>query len=121
MAKKSPRSPRIDFRVSVQVEAQSRLQQFYSRNLSSGGIYLEVTGEPPAIGSQLQLKFDIPQAKKTLTAQAEVVHHHKFEEMDQDLEKTARTGIGLKFLKLSKNDENVISQFVTGKGLRVSS
>lgn len=112
--------PRVNFKVNVSVENQSRLQQFYSRNLSSGGIFLEIPGKPPAIGNRLKLSFEIPGVNQSVTVDAEVIYHHRFETMDEKFKKrVAKHGIGLKFLNLSKEDESVIHQYVTGKAVSV--
>ncbi len=115
------RKPRIDLRVAVQVEEKSRLQQFYSRNLSTGGIFLEVPGTPPKIGSKVKVSFEVPELNKTITADAEVVHHHRFAEMDPKFNEKERFGIGLRFLNLGKENENLIQAYVAGKNLRVTS
>jgi uncharacterized protein (TIGR02266 family) len=113
--------PRIDLRVSVQVEQESRLQKFFSRNLSSGGVFLEVADEPPAIGTHLKLAFDIPGIQRSFRAEAEVVHHHRFETYDDKMKKQTRTGIGLKFLNLTAADQTLIQKYIAGKDVRVRS
>ena len=117
--KRRTRKPRADFRVSVSVEDQSRLQQFYSRNLSSGGIYLEISTEPPPIGSELRISFEIPNRKRSITTDAVVIHHHNYQALDNDFRNVSRFGIGLKFLALSKDDQKLIEEFVKGKELHV--
>ncbi len=112
---------RIDLSVAVRVEHQSRLQEFYSRNLSSGGIFLEVAGNPPAIGSKLTLNFEVPALARAFSVEAEVMHHHAFETMDEKFSrKILKHGIGLRFLSLTKRDQDLIHQYVSGKDLRVS-
>lgn len=105
----------------MRVKNQSRLQEFYSRNLSSGGIYLEIPNDPPAVGSKLTLTFEIPGLGKSFSADAEVVHQHSFESMDENFTNTARHGVGLRFINLRGEDEKLIQKFITGKDLRVSS
>lgn len=113
--------PRKDIRVSVRVEQASRLQQFHSRNLSSGGIYLEVKGDVPAIGTKLRLNFEVPGLNRTIEAEAEVIYHHNFESMDEKMETAQKMGIGLKFLSLKGGDREMIEKYVTGKDLHVRS
>jgi c-di-GMP-binding flagellar brake protein YcgR len=112
---------RVDFKVAVSVERESRLQQFYSRNLSSGGIFLEIAGEPPPVGSKLKLAFEVPEPKKTIRVEAEVVHHHLFDSLDAKMRKMKCTGIGLKFLNIGPDDQKMITQFITGKDVSVRS
>ncbi len=118
--KESRINPRVDFNVEVRVQLLSRLQQFYSRNLSRGGIFLEVPGRPPAIGSKLRLQFSIPELQRTFLVDAEVVHMHTFQVLDENLRrKVARHGIGLRFMDLKPEDEDLIQKYVTGKDLSV--
>ncbi len=111
--------PRIDFRVAVNVQQASRLQQFYSRNLSRGGIFLEIPGDSPPVGATLNLEFQVPDPKTEIQVSAEVVHHHVFDALDDQMRKVQRAGIGLKFLNLNPEDQQLISRFVTGKDLHV--
>lgn len=111
---------RIDFDVEVQVQHLSRLQAFYAKNLSRGGIFLEVPGKPPAIGSKLRLQFAIHELQKTFKVDAEVVHMHTFQVLDESLrKKVAKHGIGLRFLNLGPEDEAMIQKYITGKDLNV--
>ncbi len=112
---------RTNLRVAVKVEHKSRLQEFYSRNLSSGGIFLEVEKKLPAIGSKLKLKFEVPGLRKAIMAEAEVLHHHSYETMNEKMEAFTRKGMGLRFLNLSEQDEALINEYITGKELHVSS
>ncbi len=114
-------SARLDLRVAVQVGNQSRLQQFYSRNLSSGGIFIEVAGDLPVIGTKLSLNFDVPGLKQSFQVEAEVLHHHHYETMDDQFRKTERTGIGLRFLNLSPEHKGLIEKYISGKGVIVRS
>jgi uncharacterized protein (TIGR02266 family) len=111
---------RIDLKIAVKVQHLSRLQQFYSQNLSRGGIFLEVPGKPPSIGAKLRLQFEVPGMKKPVTVDAEVVHQHTFQTLDENVrKKVAKHGIGLRFLNLTKEDEALIEQHITGKDLSV--
>jgi uncharacterized protein (TIGR02266 family) len=121
MKNKSNRLPRVDLRVSVQVEQPSRLQTYYSRNLSSGGIYIELNEPPPPLGTKLKLTFEVPGLGKPIQAEAEVLHHHVYETMSEQMQKVKGYGMGLKFSDLSSKDEKLISQYVAGKGLHVRS
>ncbi|MFH1262075.1 MAG: PilZ domain-containing protein [Pseudomonadota bacterium] len=112
--------PRADFKIAVKVEHLSRLQQFYSQDLSSGGIFLEVPGKPPEIGAKLRLQFQVPGIKKPIVVDAEVMHQHTFQLIDPSLrKKVARHGIGLRFLNLDPKDAELIQKHVTGKDLSV--
>lgn len=108
-------------RIAVQAEHQSRLQQFYSRNLSSGGIYVEVEGSLPAIGTKMKLTFEVPKLGRSIQAEAEVLHHHQFQDLDKDLNSTPKHGMGLRFVNLSKSDEALIHKYISGKDLHVRS
>lgn len=112
----------MDFNVAVSVENQSHLQEFYSRNLSSGGIFLEVPGNPPPIGAKVKLRFTISPIERSFSVQAQVIHHHHYKSMNEKLSKTeAHHGIGLEFLDLSAQDQELIESYITGRALHVSS
>lgn len=112
--------PRIDFQVAVKVQHLSLLQQFYSKNLSRSGIFLQVPGKPPPIGAKLRLQFSIPDLKKTVTVDAEVIHQHTFQTLDENLrKKVAKHGVGLRFLNLNPEDQELILKYVTGRELSV--
>jgi len=120
MTKKEVRkSPRVNLRIVVHVEQQSRLQQFFSKNLSSGGIFLEMGKDAPKVGAKLTIAFEVPGLDKKITAQAQVVHRFSIEEMDSEMRQQTKMGIGLKFLNLSETDKKLISEYITGKGLHV--
>lgn len=119
MANQSKRAAeRRDFKVQVQVQHESQLQKFYSKNISSGGIFLQTEDLIP-IGNELQLSFSIPGRKQPLKVSAKVVRHHKMQGMDDNFNPTNINGIGLSFVNLSSEDQNTIDQYITGKGLAV--
>jgi len=118
-SKSRKRKARIDLVVSVNVEHQSQLQKFFSRNISAGGIFLEVPGDPPAIGTKLKLSFEVPELGRSIQAEAEVVHHHRFSDIDGQMKSVRRFGIGLKFVNLERKDEELIHEYVSGKELSV--
>ena len=119
--KNKRKNPRADLRVAVSVEQKSRLQQFYSKNLSTGGIYLELEGEAPTMGTKMNLTFEVPGLPKTIRVEAMVVHRLTFDSMDAEMQNQKLSGIGLKFLNLSPTDRKLINEYVTGKGLHVES
>lgn len=73
------------------------------------------------IGTELRLQFAVPELKKTFSVTAEVVHMHTFQAMDEKMKKrVARHGIGLRFINLKKEDEELILKYVRGKDLSVN-
>ncbi len=121
MAKQKERSaPRINLRVTVKAEYQSRLQEFYSRNLSAGGIFLEVEQDLPKVGTKLKLKFEVPGLRSPIEVEAEVLHHHSYETMDEKMQPLTRRGIGLHFLNLEDPARQLLDEYVKGRELHVS-
>jgi c-di-GMP-binding flagellar brake protein YcgR len=78
---------RLDLRVPVRIELDGRALHGHSRNLSLGGMLVDLA-EPVALGSRLRLVFDLPDGQGEIDALAEVRW------TDPDL------GIGVQFLGL---------------------
>jgi Tfp pilus assembly protein PilZ len=102
----------------VETAHESRLQKFYSRNISRGGIFLEMHEVIP-VGKELHLIFNIPGRNQPLEVAARVVRHHQMSSMDENFNPTAVQGVGLSFVNLSEEDRHIIEQFITGKGLAI--
>ncbi len=115
-------TPRAELKVNVNVERQSRLQEYYSKNISEGGIFLIVSGkEPPLKGEVLTLTFKIPNLAKELQIEGQVIYIQNIETLN---EKTGRTvkkqGIGIKFINLTSKDKKILSQYISGKDVSVA-
>jgi hypothetical protein len=112
---------RINLKVAVRVQHHSRLQEFYSRNLSSGGIFLELPSRPPPVGTEMTLTFQVPVINRTFTVKGEIMHQHIFETTDATFKrKVLRYGIGLRFVDLTDQDQKLIQEYVSGKDLHVN-
>ncbi len=111
-------SPRRDINVAVTTQSHSRLQEFYAKNISGGGIFLEME-ESPAMGERFKLAFTIPGKNEPLQVEAEVVRHHPIETMDADFNPKQIQGVGLRFTDLTAEQQQLIEQYVRGRGLSV--
>jgi Tfp pilus assembly protein PilZ len=100
------------------VAHESHLQKFYSKNISEGGIFLEMDEFIP-IGNEVALAFAIPGVKKALKVTAKVVRHHKMSRMDEEFNQQEIKGVGLSFINVNNDDRKLIEQYITGKGLAV--
>ena len=110
------RFDRIEFTVSVDVQSESLLQKFHARNLSQGGIFLEVPGQPPPVGSHLTLSFDIPGMDKQISVKGKVMYVHRYQSFDGSKE-VSKKGIGIMFENLAEHDQMLIATYVSGKNV----
>ncbi len=101
--RKHPRIPvRINFSCEIsQVNASSvyGLLQFNSRDISSGGIFLEGIKKLPE-GHVLNLDFTLPIYNKPVSVKGLVLW-------------TSNRGSGIRFLSLDMEDVDMINEFVT--------
>lgn len=114
------KSKRKAVEIVVDHQQSSLLQQFHARNLSTGGIFLVTHHQAPDVGEILELRFQIPGFPGRIEASAEILYHHKFEERDPISGKTQIiNGMGLKFVNLSSENQQLIAEFVEGKHVHV--
>lgn len=113
-AKEKRKHRRLEVAVSVRLKHKSRLQDFFSRNLSEGGLFLEVEELLP-LHSQVTLALDIPGRKEPLEVEAEVVRHHRFKALDEELREKNQKGVGLQFVRLDDEQRRLIQQYVAGQ------
>lgn len=119
MANKQKRgAPRRDVKIAVEVAHESQLQKFFSKNLSEGGIFLEMEEFIP-LDNELHLAFSIPGFKKQIKLTAKVVRHHKMQSMDENFNPIEIKGIGLAFVNVSEEDRVIIENYISGKGLSI--
>lgn len=114
-------TPRVDLSVTVHAQVQSRLQQFYSKNISQGGIYLEVSDASLKAGEVIALSFSIPQTSQTVKVEGEITHIRPFTTLDENSgQNVERFGVGIKFINLTPQNEQLIATFISGKDVRTS-
>jgi CheY-like chemotaxis protein len=75
-----------------------------SRNISRGGIFVELSHASPEPETELQIEFALPDAGAPLSPTAKVVWRR--------LESEARAGVGLQFLRLGGNAARLLDEFI---------
>lgn len=105
---------RVFISIDVDVVHESRLSKLYSRNLSKGGIYLKAD-EPLPVGEEVELSFYIKEIDKKINVKAVVVHSHSYETFEDETTLKTHHGMGLKFVDISKEDQEVLDKFIIGK------
>ena len=101
---------RIPLRV-IRVESQLRGEVFFGHatNLSKTGLFIQTTN-PREIGYQLKLRFELPEGRGKIEADAEVVWKEEY---------TGRSGsepgMGLRFTSISTDAEQQLREFVDEK------
>jgi uncharacterized protein (TIGR02266 family) len=64
-------APRIAERLAVEMEIDGARHEAASRNISTGGMFIE-TGLALKVGQRFKLKFSVPAQKDPIAAEAEV-------------------------------------------------
>ena len=109
------KSLRIDTAIDVLYEIISgkKVQRLtsMSRNISLGGLNL-VLNEKLFPGTALQLQLNIPDNPKAILTQGEVVWVREIAEKFINQKRQRAFATGIKFTKLSQNDEAVINNFI---------
>jgi hypothetical protein len=99
-------SQRLTVKLKVQVDGAdgNRLGQWRSVNISSSGILLQ-TNEKLAAGSQLDLRFSVPEDPLPIQVQAEVVRSATFG-------RESFAGLGLRFLSFVGEGQHRLDSFL---------
>jgi hypothetical protein len=90
------------FEVSVSSEDFGELAAV-ARNISSGGMLIE-TSSPMPLGSEVRVRFQIPDSDASITARAEVKNHYAFNFTEEGGRRWAR-GMGVRFLEFVEDCE----------------
>jgi len=96
---------RVPMMVRVVDGETGEVKQYFSREISIGGVYLETT-EPYAVGEVLRLQFQIPGTEFEADIRGEIVHR-----AESDTPKEP-AGIGLKFIDMDGRSEQLIEEYV---------
>jgi CheY-like chemotaxis protein len=75
-----------------------------SRNISRGGIFVELAEGSPEPETEVQIEFALPDVDARLSPTAKVVWRR--------LESEAQAGVGLQFLKLGGNAARLLDEFI---------
>ncbi len=101
---------RADDRAEVQVDLHYRTaQEFlaaYSRNISGGGLFIR-TPQPQPLNQNVLLRFTLPGSSKKFEVHGIVVWANS-----ATTRSSFPSGMGVKFLDLSPEDQKLISEFV---------
>jgi c-di-GMP-binding flagellar brake protein YcgR len=106
MALLNPREQRTSFRFIRVIPITYATEEFaeiraVARNISVGGMLIE-TPFPPALGTEVRIHFQIPEA--SIMVRAEVKNHYVFNYSDHGDPKVAR-GMGVRFLEFVEDSE----------------
>lgn len=95
----------------IRVESRLRGEVFFGHatNLSKTGLYIQTTNPKP-IGYQLTVRFELPEGKGKIEAGVEVVWKEEFTGR-----RGSEPGMGLRFVDLSTEAENLLNEFVDEK------
>jgi hypothetical protein len=84
------------FEVSLSSEAYGEIDAI-ARNISLGGMLIE-TPSVPALGTEVRIRFQIPDSDASIIVRGEVKNHYAFNYAEGGALRWAR-GIGVKFLE----------------------
>jgi hypothetical protein len=72
-----------------------------ARNISAGGMLIETPSVPP-LGSEVTVRFQVPDSDACLVARAEVKNHYVFNYNENGFLRWAR-GIGVRFIEFTSD------------------
>jgi uncharacterized protein (TIGR02266 family) len=102
--------PRVQRVLSVTYQDRKAFLQAYTANVSNEGLFIE-TDNFLNPGIQFLLRLQLSHLPKPLEIQCEVIWARKRESSQPDLP----PGMGVKFIKISKTDYQILKQFIGGK------
>jgi hypothetical protein len=88
------------FRVVLRGEVFGEIEAV-ARNISAGGMLIETPSLPP-LGSEVEVRFQVPDSDACLVARAEVKNHYVFNYNENGYLRWAR-GIGVRFLEFTSD------------------
>lgn len=94
--------------LATQVEFKHASELAFSRDVSLGGMFIEIR-EPPPVGTQVFVRFNLGYVDKVIATPAQVAYHVK------------KMGMGVFFTNLSLEDSEAISDYVARTALPASS
>lgn len=98
---------RIDYESTIDLKSDDKFFTGFVRNISDGGLFVQ-TGEPPAVGTRLWIRFSLPTMAEAVDIETEVCWVRAFQAMHPDM----MPGMGLKFLHLSPEVEQAVNTFI---------
>jgi uncharacterized protein (TIGR02266 family) len=108
MSAERRRTIRAVARIEVQDKdhPRERVPLYISGNVSEGGLFL-ITMDPYAPGTELSVKFNLPDDQKPIEAMGTVIWKR-----DQRQNPKGQPGMGVQFMNISKTDRERICKFV---------
>ena len=110
MAKQENRrksEPRVMTRILVDYESKDTFLFDYSRDLSSGGVYIE-TDNPLSEGQTLNLRFSLPGVDKVFNVEGRVAWTNP----PKARKKSVGPGMGVEFVDLEGPDRELLQGYV---------
>ena len=98
-------NPRVPMVVKVEDLQTGKKAQYYSREVSSGGLFLE-TNDVYSVGTPLQLSFEIPGSGHHVDVKSSVVHSQKV------IEKGKNPGMGIRFEDIDSRSKKLLIEYV---------
>jgi uncharacterized protein (TIGR02266 family) len=92
-------SPRVVLGISISYRIGNTIAAAVSLNISHGGLAVRNTS-PPAVGTELKIRFRLPGGKKEIEGDARVAWADR------------RLGMGLQFARLDDGDQAAVDEFV---------
>jgi uncharacterized protein (TIGR02266 family) len=107
----APRKP-FQTRVVFEDEFNEEFLYFVSTNISTSGIFIQ-TALPFKPGTRVLLKFSLYEGEAPIETAAEIMRFHD-KKRGPGRKRPVTTGVGLKFLGLSREDLKRIENFIHG-------
>jgi hypothetical protein len=98
------------FKVTISTEEYADLDAV-ARNISAGGMLIE-TVSPSPLGSEVRVRFDIPDSQASIVARAEVKNHYVFNYCEDGAPRWAR-GMGVRFVEFVEDGEEMLRLSLT--------
>lgn len=105
----APRKP-FQTRVVFEDEFNEEFLYFVSTNISATGIFIQ-TKLPFKPGTRVLLKFSLHEGEEPISVAAEIMRFHD-RKRGPGRKKPVTTGVGLKFLGLSREDLQKVEDFI---------
>jgi uncharacterized protein (TIGR02266 family) len=99
-------------RVDYELMSEDTFLFEYTSNLSRGGIFL-ATRNPLPVGTQLNLRFALPEEKRTIETTGQVVWVNEYRPGGENI----NPGMGIEFVDLVEKDRNAITRLIKRKAM----
>jgi uncharacterized protein (TIGR02266 family) len=107
MSKERRRDDRIDTSIDVDYSTYSSYHLRKITNVSKGGLYIR-TQEPPPVGTDLEVRFKLPDQKRELNLSVKVAWTYK----QPETVALNSSGMGVQFNNISDEDLKTVIAFV---------